>query len=204
MSITIWSLSWPCIIFYARYGPNFEMLGECKASAIVTSTICIENKWPNLSTKLTFSRLYYNTVCAVLYIGFLNLSSISQSSLFYFFLSQLFFYYCVFLTLFLLSTFYYLFFFVLRDASHQLHRNDTSHNCPRKLLPQTPHPDIKSRAFVGSFLFVGKHPKMQGREVREISWQHPKQHKMMPRSGSMNPFPVALDLSSNKSCILPD
>ena len=107
-------------------------------------------------------------------------------------------------TFFSLSTFYYLFFFVLRDASHQLHRNDTSHNCPKKLLPQTPHPDIKSRAFVGSFLFVGKHPRMQGREVREISWQHPKQHKMMPRSGSMNPVPLALDASSNTNYIHSD
>ena len=172
-------------------------MDEHKASGVVITTSGIENKCPSLRIRQSFSRLNYNTVCAIFYIGFSNLSSKSQSSVFYFFSCPLLFIIVSSSHFFFLSTFYYLFFFVLRDASHQLHRNDTSHNCPKKLLPQTPHPDIKSRAFVGSFLFVGKHPRMQGREVREISWQHPKQHKMMPRSGSMNPVPLALDTSSN-------
>lgn len=189
------------ILFSVRYESNFKTLEERNASDIVKIAVCIENKWPRFRIGLTFFRLNYNTVCAILYIGLFNLSSSSQSSIFYFFLSQLFFIIVSSSHFFFLSTFYYLFFFVLRDASHQLHRNDTSHNCPKKLLPQTPHPDIKSRVFVGSFLFVGKHPRMQGREVREIGRQHPKQHKKMPRSGSMNLFPLAQDLSSNTNYI---
>lgn len=67
---------------------NFEMFDERNASGVVITTASIENKWPSLRIRLTFSH-FYNSVCAIFYIGFSNLSSNSQSSVFYFFLSPL-------------------------------------------------------------------------------------------------------------------
>jgi len=179
------------------------MSDDHKASGVVITTASIENKWPSLRIRLTFSRLNYNTVCAIFYIGFSNLSSNSQSSVFYF-LSPL-------LFIIVSSSHFFSFprftiYFSSSCEMQVINYNGMTHptTAPRNFSPKPPHPDIKSRAFVGSFLFVGKHPRMQGREVREISWQHPKQHKMMPRSGSMNPVPLALDTSSNTNYIHSD